>query len=64
MEANPELGLALPLKLLIYTDKGGRTQVLTTDIRAVGEAYGLSKSDERVKGMAKMLGEMAQEVAG
>ncbi|MEO0882124.1 MAG: DUF302 domain-containing protein [Pseudomonadota bacterium] len=42
MQANPTLGLDLPLKALVYED-GGEVKVLTTDIRAVTARAGVAE---------------------
>lgn len=41
MQANPEAGIDLPLKALIWTDKDGATWFSWNDLRWVAERHGL-----------------------
>lgn len=44
MVANREMGLELPLKALIFTDKDGRVIVVTSDIAAIAARRGIATS--------------------
>lgn len=64
MQSAPEMGLDLPLKMLIYTDHDGQTKIRYTDIRTLADSHGVEGQDERLKQVAHTLRDMAKEAAG
>lgn len=61
MIANPEMGLELPMKVLIYTTETGKIALHHTDIKSVGQQYGLTEQDERLEKIEATLKKIAQE---
>lgn len=64
MQAAPQMGMDLPLKVLIYTNAAGRTEVSYTNIKALAVQHRIEGQDERLKTMAEMLETVAREAAG
>ncbi len=64
LAVEPRLGYSLPLKVLLYTDRTGKTKLLYTDAPALGEHYGLDGEAARIDVMRAMLREIARETAG
>ncbi|WP_298914892.1 DUF302 domain-containing protein [uncultured Algimonas sp.] len=64
MQAEPELGFSLPLKMLIYTDESGRTRIIHTDIAALRDHYRIEGQDDHIDRMRATLRAMAMEAAG
>ncbi|MEO1405405.1 MAG: DUF302 domain-containing protein [Pseudomonadota bacterium] len=63
MQANPALGLDLPLKALVYKD-GGDVKILTTDIRAVTGRAGVTEPAPVIEKVTGALAAIAAEAAG
>ena len=63
MQANPALGLDLPLKALVYEDDG-TVYVLTTDISAVTAAAGVSEPSAVIGRISGALSAIAAEATG
>lgn len=64
MQAAPQMGMDLPLKVLIYTNAAGRTEVSYTNIKALAVQHRIEGQDERLKTMAEMLEAVARETVG
>ena len=63
MQANPALGIELPLKILVMeTDQG--VQLLRQDVRALAEQYGLSPDQAPIGRMEETLKAIVSEAAG
>ena len=63
MKRNPKMGIALPLKMHIY-EANGEVVISYQDILALGEAYGLDKTQQPLPNIAVMLDGLANEAAG
>ena len=63
MKRNPKMGIALPLKMHIY-EANGEVVISYQDILAIGESYGLDKTQQPLPNIAAMLDGLAQEAAG
>lgn len=55
MQSNPQIGLDLPMKVLAYTDKGGKVMVAYTSPDALKARYGISDRDAQFKAMTGAL---------
>lgn len=55
MQAKRAIGLDLPLKVLVYEDDQGKTQVVYTKAEALKARYGIGDRDEGFKAMAGAL---------
>ena len=55
MQSNPEIGLDLPMKVLAYTDKGGKVMVAYINPDALKARYGITDRDPQFKAMAGAL---------
>ena len=55
IQAEQALGIALPLKALVYETQDGRVLVSTTDIKSVLDAYGASGVDAQGEKIAGLL---------
>jgi len=64
MEAAPQMGLDLPLKVLIYTDEAGRTRIAHTNIKTLAAQHRIDGQDARLETIAAMLKQVAEEAAG
>lgn len=64
IEAAPQMGIDLPLKVLIHTNAAGRTDVSYTNIKALAAQHRIDGQDERLEIIADMLRDMARETAG
>jgi uncharacterized protein (DUF302 family) len=64
MQAAPQMGMDLPLKVLIYTNAAGRTEVAYTNIKTLAAQHRIDGQDERLETIAEMLETVAREVAG
>ncbi|WP_189497622.1 DUF302 domain-containing protein [Algimonas arctica] len=64
IQAAPQMGLDLPLKILIYTDEAGRTAVSYTNIKALAAQHRIEGQDARLDTIADMLRAVARETAG
>ncbi|MEM9670273.1 MAG: DUF302 domain-containing protein [Pseudomonadota bacterium] len=63
MQANPALGLDLPLKALVY-EEDGEVKILTTDIRTVASAAGVSEPAQIIEKVSGALAAISAEAAG
>lgn len=61
MMANPEMGMALPMKVLIFTNEQGQVAVRHTDIKAVAQQYGLTDQGERLAKIETTLANISSE---
>ncbi|MGJ8561306.1 MAG: DUF302 domain-containing protein [Litorimonas sp.] len=64
MQADPQMGMDLPLKVLIYTDEAGRTAVSYTNIKTLAAQHRITGQDARLDTIADMLEGVARETAG
>jgi len=64
LQASPEMGLDLPLKMLIFTDRSGKTRISYTDIKSLAARHDIEDQDERLKAIARMLRDVAKEAKG
>jgi uncharacterized protein (DUF302 family) len=62
MQENPKIGIELPLRILVWQDEEGTTQIAYADTLALGESYGIVKNKEILKrinqGMEKLMREV------
>jgi uncharacterized protein (DUF302 family) len=63
MQADPRVGLELPLRMLIWQDAGG-THVGYSDPRELAARYGLGGHRETLERQAAVLDELAAAAAG
>ncbi|MEL6361097.1 MAG: DUF302 domain-containing protein [Pseudomonadota bacterium] len=63
IQARQEMGLALPLKALVFEDEAGTVQIATTDIQEVASRYGVSGNDQRLANIAGLLDLLATTAA-
>lgn len=63
MQANPALGLDLPLKALVY-EEDGEVNVLVTDIRTVTAAAGVTEPEALIARIEGALAAIAAEATG
>ena len=63
MQAEPKLGLELPMKILLR-DAGGSVQLYRTDIAATVRAYGVTDQDARLGKISETLDGIMSEAAG
>ncbi len=61
MQANPVLGLDLPLRALVYLAEDGMVKVLIPDITALAAARGLDPSDTSVQRVSDALAAIRAE---
>ncbi len=61
MEQNPQMGLELPMKALIY-EVDGQVHLRLTDMKALARAYGLNDESGPVANVALALDMIGQEV--
>jgi len=61
MMANRQMGLELPMKVLIYTNEQGQTALRHTDIKALARQYGLTDQAERLKKIETTLNAISKE---
>lgn len=64
MQAAPQMGMDLPLKVLIYTNAAGRTEVAYTNIKDLAAQHRIEGQDARLDTIADMLEDVAREAAG
>lgn len=64
MMENPEMGLELPMKVLIYQGKDGSVHVVRNDMNEVTEDYGVSGRDKLVSKISKTLSAIVSEATG
>lgn len=64
MQAAPQMGIDLPLKVLIYTNAAGRTDIAYTNIKALAAQHRIEGQDARLDTIAGMLEDVAREAAG
>ena len=63
MQADPRIGIELPLRLLVW-DAGSETTIGYNDPRELTGAYGVGAERSRLDGMASLLDALAREAAG
>ena len=61
--ANPQIGLDLPLKVLVW-DEGGKTMIGYTDPEALKDRYGVAGADKTFATIAGALGKLTDKAAG
>ena len=61
--ANPQIGLDLPLKVLVW-DEGGKTMIGYTDPMALKDRYGVTGADKTFSTIAGALGKLTDKAAG
>lgn len=64
MIANREMGLELPMKVLIYTTETGEVSLVRTDINSIANQYGLTGQDGRLEKIDATLHEILQDAMG
>ena len=62
MQANPELGLDLPLKALVY-EQDGTVHIITTDIRAITARASVQEPSAVIDRIAGALSAISTEAA-
>lgn len=55
MKVNPEIGLDLPMKVLIWQDTDGKVNISYTDPALLAARHGLTGKDETLQKMSKAL---------
>ena len=60
--ANPQIGLDLPLKVLVW-DEGGKTMIGYTDPMALKDRYGVTGADETFATISGALGKLTDKAA-
>lgn len=63
MQSDPRIGIELPLKLLVWSDRG-RTLLGYRDPRELLDGYDVAEHAAILEQMAKLLAELAAEAAG
>lgn len=61
MQENPAIGFDLPLKVLIWKDKEGNTQVAYTNLEVLKDQYHIEKNKELLEKMTKALSNLVGE---
>lgn len=64
MLANPEIAIDLPMKIVVWQDKAGKTQVGYVAPDALKSRYGIKDQDEIIKTMTGALAGFAKAAAG
>jgi beta-galactosidase len=60
MQENPEIGIELPLKILVWKDQNGKTQIAYQDPLILQDQYGIVKNAEILKKMQGGLARLVQ----
>lgn len=63
LEAVPEIGMDLPLKVLLYTDEDGQTRLSFSDIKTIAARNNIRGQDDRLDTISEMLRDVARETA-
>jgi uncharacterized protein (DUF302 family) len=63
MQADPRVGIELPLKILVW-DGGGQTMIGYNDPRELASTYDVGSETARLGAMSGLLDELAREAAG
>jgi len=61
MQADPHIGIELPLKIMVF-ERDGRTMIAYTDPEIYGEKYDLEGQEEILKNMHNLLEEIVEAV--
>lgn len=61
MQENPQIGIELPLKILVWSDQNGKTQIAYKDPLLLQEQYGIVTHAEILKKMHDGLASIVQE---
>jgi uncharacterized protein (DUF302 family) len=64
MQENPEIGIELPLKILIWQAPDGLTYIGYKDPIALAELYGIKKNIDILKKMSEGLHQLVNKVTG
>ncbi|HFD12050.1 MAG TPA: DUF302 domain-containing protein [Crenotrichaceae bacterium] len=64
MQADPRMGIDLPLKFLVWTDFQGRVNITYNDLRFLAGRINLSGVDDRLNAIAGALNNLARAGAG
>lgn len=64
MQENPEIGIELPLKILVWQKSDGTTQIGFKDPLALGEQYGIRKHADILHKMRDNLTQMLNKITG
>lgn len=64
MQANPEIGVDLPMKVLAWQDAGGKVRVGYTAPDALKARYAIAGKDEVIAAMAKALDGLTSAATG
>ncbi len=64
MIANPEIAIELPMKIVVWQDKAGKTQIGYAAPDALATRYGIKGKDEILKTMSGALAGFAKAAAG
>jgi len=64
MQANPEIAVDLPMKVLAWQDKAGKVWVAYTAPDALKARYGIADRDEVFKAMAAALQALTKAASG
>ncbi|WP_068469241.1 DUF302 domain-containing protein [Candidatus Protochlamydia phocaeensis] len=62
MQENPAIGFDLPLKVLVWKDASGSTQIAYTDPSVLKDRYHIEKNKEILEKMAHALSSLINEV--
>lgn len=64
MQENPEIGIELPLKILIWQGEKGRILIGYKDPLLLSDVYGIKKNQETLKKMSEALHQLVSNIIG
>lgn len=64
MQANPRVGLELPMKVLAYEDKAGKVWIVTTRPSALKARFGIRGRDDVIAAMSGAIDKLTAAAAG
>jgi uncharacterized protein (DUF302 family) len=64
MQSNPAIGIDLPMKVLSWQDKGGKTWIGYTSPQVLKAAHGITDRDEIFKAMTDALAALTRSASG
>lgn len=64
MLVNPEIAIELPMKIVIWQDKGGKVQLGYLNPSSLKQRYAISNNDEVFNTMSSALASLAKSAAG
>ncbi len=64
MLVNPEIAIELPMKIVIWQDKGGKVQLGYVNPSSLEQRYAISDKDEVFNAMSSALADLSKTAAG